>query len=156
VKDLGQQLCETLMLYKSEPIRILLVEDNDSDAVLAMHEINDSRVNCLVEHVHTGEDGIEAVKLHASTRDYQFDVAIIDLVLPGQSGLEAAKHMVEFAPLIVIFICSGHCVQPACLSEAIDKGFAILPKPLRRTHIEMIINAVKVAKEKMPAEAESP
>lgn len=143
------------MMYKREPINLLLVEDNADDAKLAKHELEDTgrRQACHVEHVWTGEQAIEAVQRIAQEKENpvkQFDVALIDLVLPGKSGLEAANHMVGFAPLLVIFICSGAVVPKGVLEEAIDKGFAVLPKPLQRAHVEMILNAVKVAKEKAP------
>lgn len=154
MKDLGQQACETLLYYKRLPINLLLVEDNTHDAELARHEIRDCAPNCIVEHVWTGEEAIDSVKnmadrIHQSDPNARpYDVALVDLVLPGKSGIEAADIMSAFAPLLVIFICSGHLVPPHAMEAAIDKGFAILPKPLRRHHIEMILNAVKAAKEK--------
>jgi hypothetical protein len=56
----------------------------------------------------------------------------------------------DHAPLIVIFICSGLAVTHNALWEAICSGFPILPKPMKREHVEMVINAVKAVKEKKP------
>lgn len=154
MKDLGQLACETLMFYKKLPISLLLVEDNPNDAELARHEIRDCAPNCIVEHVSTGEAAIATVKtiadrIHqADPNAHQFDVALVDLLLPGKSGIESADIMTAFAPLLVVFICSGAQVPERAMQTAIDKGFAILPKPLRRAHVEMIMTAVKSAKEK--------
>lgn len=157
-KDLGQLALETLMIYKRQPIRLLLVEDIHEDAELAKHELRDCAPNCLVEHVWTGEEAISLVQNiananlesdRASETVKQFDVAIVDLVLPGKSGIESAERMVGFAPMLIIFICSGHIVPTRAMEEAVHKGFAILPKPMRRVHVEMVLNAVKSAKEKM-------
>jgi len=155
MKDLGQELCDTLLLYKEDPVRLLLVEDDNDDAELAQYEISKSGCNCTVQRVHTGEQGIAAVKeislnnldTSAVEKRKQFDAALIDLVLPGCSGLEAAKVMVEYASL-VICICSGHVVPYGAMEEAVEKGFVIFPKPLRKEHVKMILHAVKALKER--------
>lgn len=135
VKDLGSRLCETLMLHKNAPVRVLLVEDVQADAELA--EVVFKEQGCLVDHVFTGEHAIEYVKRE------KFDAALIDLKLPGISGIETAKKLIGYAPCLVIFICSGYQLPEGAVKEALTAGYMVLPKPLVREHVSMILSEVK-------------
>lgn len=95
---------------KELPIDILLVEDHDGDARLAMEAFRESSIPNRMHHVH---DGIEAMsylrrqgKYEASRRP---DLILLDLNLPGKSGLEVLAEIkgdegLKAIPVVILTI----------------------------------------------------
>jgi len=77
-------------------------------------------------NVITAEQGDRAVRM---VRGYPVDVALVDLKMPGMSGLETLASLREEKPELEVIIVSGQGsdeAKQACL----DKGaFAFLDKP---------------------------
>ena len=74
-----------------------------------------------------GADGDEAVEL---VRTMEPDLVILDVVMPKQSGLEAAKKIRELGLKTKIVMCSSLSHDPM-VSEAVEAGAsAYLTKPL--------------------------
>jgi CheY-like chemotaxis protein len=97
----------------------------------------------LAERGHDGAEAIEA---------YAFDLAIVDIFMPGMNGLETIKVFRESAPTLPVIAISGYVFRdasepaPDFLRMAVDLGAAAcLRKPFTGTQLLEAVAACKVA-----------
>ena len=87
----------------TEPIDILLVEDNVRDARLAEETLKESRINNRLYHV---EDGVEAMQFLRRQGEYAHaphpDLVLLDLNLPRKDGREVLAEIKEDPELRLI------------------------------------------------------
>lgn len=69
-------------------LRVLLVEDNDLNAEIAQFTL--SRAGAVVTHAKDGESAVEAF---AASAPHEYDVALMDIMMPGIDGLEATRQI---------------------------------------------------------------
>ena len=82
---------------------VLMIEDDPSDAYLVGHALEDiCPGQFAVAHARSLEEGLPQLS------DQHFDVALLDLSLPGLSELEALKQLRYASPQLPIVILSGH------------------------------------------------
>jgi two-component system response regulator len=81
----------------TKPVEILLVEDNDADAELALHALRKSQ---LANHIHRAKDGKEALDFlfcrgdfSARTFDDAPQLVLLDLKLPKVDGLQVLQQI---------------------------------------------------------------
>ncbi len=87
--------------------------------------------------VAEGVDGDEAVEL---VRSIEPDLVILDVVMPKQSGLEAAKEIMALGVKTKVVMCSSLSYEPM-VEEALSAGAcAYLTKPLED---EIILKELK-------------
>ncbi len=103
--------------------RILLIEDNASDALLVREALKQSLVPSFVlTHVTRLNDGLQ--KLLQET----FDLVVLDLALPDSQGLETFYSVRDHAPQVPIVILTGLVGDDMAL-RAFEEGAAdCLPK----------------------------
>jgi two-component system, response regulator len=84
-------------MSEPEAIEILLVEDNPSDAELALHALKKSKVGNRILHVR---DGAEALDFLFSRGEYSArfgaerpTLVLLDLKLPKVNGLQVLEHV---------------------------------------------------------------
>ena len=103
--------------------RVLVVEDDRDFAeslVIAL-----STRNCQVEIARTGEDAIRLYHKHS------FDIAFMDIKLPGKNGVQSLAEILDFVPQARIVMMTGFS-EPALLEQARQAGaMDILRKPFR-------------------------
>jgi len=96
------------MMNNSEPIQILLVEDNPGDARLAVEALKESKVRNELYHV---EDGVEAVDFLHRRKEYADvpppDLVLLDLNLPRKDGREVLEEIkddpeLRLVPVVVL------------------------------------------------------
>lgn len=75
----------------SEPIEILLVEDNSEDAELTLRALRKNNLTNSIRHVTDGEQALEYL-LQTSHRP---KVVLLDLKLPKIHGLEVLQRLRE-------------------------------------------------------------
>ncbi|MCI0713892.1 MAG: response regulator transcription factor [Chloroflexi bacterium] len=82
-------------------IRVILIDDQSQVhfAVASVFDANDDLV--LVAQASSGEEGIKLIA------DYQPDVVLMDVVMPGMSGIEATRIIHETYPDIRILVVSS-------------------------------------------------
>jgi two-component system, chemotaxis family, response regulator Rcp1 len=87
----------------TEPIEILLVEDNPGDARLAVETLKDSKVHNNLYHV---KDGVEAMQFLHRQGEYADaphpDLILLDLNLPRKDGREVLAEIKEDPELRLI------------------------------------------------------
>ena len=96
------------MMNNSEPIQILLVEDNPGDARLAVEALKESKVHNNLFHVG---DGVEAMDFLRQRKEYADapppDLVLLDLNLPRKDGREVLEEIkddpkLRLVPVVVL------------------------------------------------------
>lgn len=100
----------------SRPITVLLIEDNDDDALLFRKALAGAmKVPYALKHVDGLSRGMEC--LAAS----DIDVVILDLGLPDGSGLSSFAVLHKHSPDIPVIVLTGHDDEELAI-EAVQKG----------------------------------
>lgn len=124
-------------LYLSTPdilkgSRILIVDDNDTTRNILLQQLRS--VEVLVEEANAGERGLELLKTAAKNNE-PFEVAVIDLNMPGLNGVELSKLIKEEPALrktsiLLMPSIDDHGVLRNIKRMGID---AYIFKPIRQT-----------------------
>lgn len=103
--------------------------------------------------VHAASNGAEALRL---VEQMPFDVAVIDLQMPGMSGLELLPKLKALAADLVILVLTGNATMENAIA-ALRKGQAydFLQKPLIRPEqlAQAIDQAMAQRQQPMPEDA---
>jgi CheY-like chemotaxis protein len=101
----------------------ILVVDDDAMIRVVVKDILERRGHAVVL-AECGHDGAEAIEAYA------FDIAIVDIFMPGMNGLETIKAFRRSAPRLPIIVMSGYAFRdaggpaPDFLRMAVDLGAA--------------------------------
>lgn len=95
--------------------RILIVDDEQ--AILDIYQDYFSQRNFMVELAHDGLEGL------AKLRTGEFEVAIVDLQMPGMDGLEVASQVYQDGIDTNIIILTGHGDRDEAI-RALNSGVA--------------------------------
>ncbi len=116
---------------RAEAFRILVVEDD-----LASREWLRRGLAKKGYEVTAANDGEEALD---KARQSRFHLAIMDLVMPGMSGLETMEALKQVNPGIEVILVTGNASKDSAL-EAMKKGaFAYLIKPFEMMELEALL-----------------
>lgn len=122
---------------KSAPVRVIIAED-EAIVRLDIKEILLSAGYLVVGETGRGD---EAVSLAAETTP---DLAILDVKMPGMSGIQAAREMTRDAKVAVMVLTAFS--QRELIEEARDAGVAAyLVKPFRRDELLNAVDTVLVS-----------
>ena len=69
-------------------LHVMLVEDNELNAEIAQFTLD--RAGAIVTHV---KDGESAVETFAASAPHEYDVVLMDIMMPGIDGLEATRQI---------------------------------------------------------------
>lgn len=117
-----------------EHLNILVVDDNDD--LLNTFSLIFKRCGFCVE---TAGDGLTAVNMF---RRGNFDITLMDIVLPVMNGVEAFQHIREINPRAQVILMTAYSDEDL-VARAIQEGVhCVLHKPLR---IDQIIDMIKEA-----------
>ena len=109
-------------------IKILVVEDNKINQMITRKILNKMNLYCDV--VDNGEDAVERVK------EEQYDVVLMDIHMPGISGLEATKIIRTFDKELTIFALTAVTIEDK-MHEFDEAGFDdIISKPFKQEDFE--------------------
>jgi CheY-like chemotaxis protein len=123
--------------------KVLIVDD--AQAVAETLKLIVSRQGHEVRVAQSAEDAFQLIA------SWQPDLALLDVMLPGISGIEFAKILRSTYPKCEIVLVSGHPDAKELLEIARSKGdaFPILPKPLEPA----LIVALAAGREQLSGEA---
>ncbi|GGW72321.1 hypothetical protein DFQ11_10149 [Winogradskyella epiphytica] len=109
-------------------VKILIVEDNKINQMITKKILNKMGLYCDV--VENGEDAVEIVKTT------KYDVVLMDIHMPGISGLEATKIIRTFDKELTIFALTAVTLEDK-MQEFGEAGFDdIISKPFKQEDFE--------------------
>src|SRR5713226_1301985 len=113
--------------------RVLVLEDDKALSEVVCEELRAR--GCHTVPAHTVADGFEQLKL------WEFDVALVDLILPDGSGIELLRHIAQEELPTESIVLTGYAAVSTAI-EAMKLGaYDYLTKPARMEELE-----VRVAK----------
>lgn len=102
----------------------VLIVDDDANLCETLADILEEK-GCRVVVAYDGTNAIKEVK------GQHFDLALIDIVMPGMNGVEALRQIKAIDPQLTTMLTTGHTALDDSVSEAIEAGVAgVLYKPL--------------------------
>src|SRR5438876_6620226 len=125
---------ESLATPSHNSLRVLFVDDEKS-----LQEFMRSELPRLGHEVTVCPDGRAALKvLEKST----FDAAILDLRMPGMTGMEVPEHLKQVMPTTEAIVMTGHASMETAI-EAVRLGaFDYITKPCKLAEIEAVLRKV--------------
>ena len=105
------------------PIRVLVAED-DENARAIMVELLGSLGHLVVGDVGSGDDAATLA------RDVAPDVVLLDVHMPGGSGIQAAEEITQALPGVAVLLFSGDATVTLTDRDIMaTSAIAFLPKP---------------------------
>ncbi len=89
-----------------------------------------------VKTTFSGEEGVEA----ATKED--FDVAVVDLQMPGIDGIEVQKRLKDLQPFLPCIVLTGHGSVENALESGKYNAFKFLSKPV---DMDTLIETIQAA-----------
>jgi signal transduction histidine kinase len=106
-----------------EDKHVLVVEDNKINQLITRKILEKNKIICQV-----ADNGLDAIKL---IENNNFDVVLMDIHMPGISGIEATKKVRKFKPDLPIIALTAVTIDEN-LDEFYKAGFSdIIPKPFK-------------------------
>ena len=117
-------------------IRLLLVDD-ESDFLTA-YSRRFIRRNAEIDVASSGPEALEKV------RDNKFDVVVLDVMMPGMSGIETLRRIKDLDPTLPVIILTGHANSQAMIEGMECGAFDYLLKPVGTDELYFkVLDAVK-------------
>ncbi len=115
-------------------LRVLFVDDERS-----LQEFMRSELPRLGHEVTVCPDGRTALKtLEKST----FDAAILDLRMPGMTGIEVLEHLKKVSPDTEAVVMTGHASMETAIEAVRFGAFDYITKPCKLAEIESVLSKV--------------
>jgi len=102
-------------------IRVLLVDD-EKDFVETLAQRLEAR-NLSVSIAFNGDEAISRIEAE------DFDVVILDMVMPGRSGIEVMRIIKQSRPLTEVILLTGHATMQSAIEGMNQGAFYYLMKP---------------------------
>lgn len=113
-------------------INLLIAEDEKNLGLVLQKEM--SRLGHDVTLVHDAEAAIKAA------RESEFDVALLDIMMPGRSGLEVLRELRQHEQPPEVLMMTGHATVETALQAMKLGAYDYLTKPCHIRELEAIIN----------------
>ena len=109
-------------------VNILVVEDNKINQMITKKILNKMNLQCDI--VDNGEEAVEMIKAN------KYDIILMDIHMPGISGMEATKRVRSFDKELTIFALTAVTIEDK-MHEFEEAGFTdIIPKPFKQEEFE--------------------
>ena len=120
-----------------ETARFLIIDDHP-----LFREALQSAVQMAYPDVETFEARTVAEALDLLAAPRPFDLALLDLNIPGVQGFEGLLQLRTHHPRLPVVVVSGH-EEPRIISEALSYGAAgFIPKSVRKDELARAIRSV--------------
>jgi CheY-like chemotaxis protein len=140
VKIIKEDYSKNISKLDISNIKILIVEDNKINQMITKKILNKMGLEC--EIVDNGEAAVEKV------RENTYDVVLMDIHMPGISGLEATKIIRTFDKELTIFALTAVTLEDK-MHEFDEAGFDdIISKPFKQEDFEKKLYEVLAENEK--------
>jgi DNA-binding NtrC family response regulator len=112
--------------------KILIVDDEEKFVSYLSKRLKMREYDVAVSL--SGEDALEKVKEH------DFDVVILDVLMPGIDGIEALREIKKVKPLIEVIMLTGHASVEAGVEGMRLGAYDYLMKPCEAEELISKIN----------------
>jgi len=102
-------------------IKVLLVDD-EREFIQTLAE----RLEVRDFSVQTAFDGDEAI---SKIREQDFDVVVLDVLMPGKNGIETLREIKSIKPLVNVIMLTGHATVETAIDGMKAGAFDYLLKP---------------------------
>jgi two-component system, sensor histidine kinase and response regulator len=144
---------ESVTARISPHLRVLVVDDNATNRRILSEQLGSWGAD--VQVAESGEQCLEMMK-EAAVKETPFEVAVMDMVMPGMDGLETAREIKAIKTLAgtpIVLAWSEYRV--AASSTGLENLFAaVIPKPIRPATLRETIAGIKAARK--PEEIAAP
>src|SRR6516165_9351050 len=123
---------ERVETHKS--LRVLFVDDEKS-----LQEFMRSELPRLGHEVTVCADGRSALK---TLEKSSFDVAILDLRMPGMTGIEVLEQLKQLAPHTEAVVMTGHASMETAIDAMRLGAFDYITKPAKMAEVEAILRKI--------------
>ena len=123
----------------SEPVRVLLVDDNEAMLTRAAAALG---ADCVV--VGKATDGRTAL---LAARQLQPDVVVLDISMPGMSGLDVAARLHESDASIVVVFLTVHDEEDFVEAARSAGGLGYVVKPRLASDLRVAIREARAGRE---------
>lgn len=114
--------------------RVLVVDDQQSARITMRGLIED-----LGAQVQTAEDGYQAIE---GARKDPFDLAFIDIEMPGINGIQTLRELLKLRPEMVAAMVTGYG-EARLVKEALNEGaVAVLLKPFDAKEVSHLVRGI--------------
>ena len=103
-------------------IRVLLIDDEETLIEYLSKRL--LREGFTVKASFSGEEAIEVAN------ENDFDVAVVDLKMPGMDGVETQKRLRKIQPFLQCIVLTGHGTLDSALESGKQDAFRYLLKPI--------------------------
>jgi two-component system sensor histidine kinase UhpB len=104
------------VITKNNPIRLLVIEDNTGDLLLLQEYLSQSRIP-VAGLIHAEN----MASVPSLIKDYDIDVALLDLTLPDSNGIDSVITLDRLLPKTPIIVLSGQSAIEVAM-ESISLG----------------------------------
>jgi two-component system NtrC family response regulator len=138
-------------MHDHPSVRVLLIDDEEM--LLEYMSKRLLKKGFMVKCTFSGEEAVEAAQQE------HFDVAVVDLKMPGMDGVETQKRLHEIQPFLQCIVLTGHGSIDSALESGQQDAFCYLLKPVEYDTLVASINAayekkVQLVNEKFQEEVE--
>ena len=117
-------------------IKVLLVDDEET--LLEYLSKRLLREGFIVKATFSGEEAV------AVADENVFDVAVVDLKMPGMDGVETQKQLKKLQPYLQCIVLTGHGAIDTALESGKHEAFEYLLKPIE---YDTLVDTIKKAYE---------
>ncbi|UCH64070.1 MAG: sigma-54-dependent Fis family transcriptional regulator [Fidelibacterota bacterium] len=110
---------------------ILVIDDDESIRDSCQQTL--SRDGCLVETAGEGKEGLRRIK------EESFDVIILDLKMPGLSGVEVLERIKENNPETIVIIITGYPSVESAVQTMKMGAYDYLSKPFTPDELRIVM-----------------
>jgi DNA-binding NtrC family response regulator len=114
-------------------MKVLLVDDESKFAVMLSKRLNLRGID--TDYVHTGKDALEMVGQN------RYDVVILDVKMPGISGIELQRRLMDMDPALKTILLTGHGSHDDFKAGSAE-AVCYLSKPLKIEKLLQILHQI--------------
>ncbi len=118
--------------HEPEPQTVVVIDD-DRAMRLSCQKIL-SKVGFRVETYETGSAGLEAIAALKPA------LAVVDLKMPGISGMEVIARVHEIDPRVIIVVITGYATIDTAVEAMKSGAYDFVPKPFSPDELRLIVN----------------
>jgi DNA-binding NtrC family response regulator len=122
---------EEPMSLAGPPPHVLVVDDEEMMRAMLGREL--PRLGFRVTTAESGEEGLRRVQ------DHEFDVVVVDILMPGLDGLETLKRLQQESPGTEVVLLTGHGTIEGAVAGMRAGAYDYLTKPCRLSELSAVL-----------------